>query len=290
MRGEYRNDGIWAVNNSRDIVKSTRKYMNFTSNAGFKFHIAKKLDTYLDISYNQRPPEINELFASGLHQGLGSIEEGNSTLRPEKSWRISNDWQGHILENHHIYTTLFYSRASDFIYLQPSGELRLTIRGAFPVFEYRAAPVEMMGLNFRTTSNLGSSFQVSSALNLLKTKNLETRDGLAYMPPYHGMIQFSYLIGKSRLFHECKFGMDVNYFAKQSNVNPDEDFLPPPGDYLLANATLVIKWKTSKRKLLNTYIQVDNLWNTLYRDYMSRLRYFAHETGRNISASIQLNF
>jgi iron complex outermembrane receptor protein len=290
VRGEYRNDGIWSVNNAKEVVKSERNYITMASNGGFKYKLGSNMDTYIDISYTRRPPEINELFASGLHQGLGSIEQGNSTLTAEKSWRISNDWQGHVFEKLHIHSTLFYSRTRDFIYLQPSGELRLTIRGAFPVFEYLAAPVEMMGLNIRTTSDIGSSFQLSTALNLLKTTNLNTGTGLPYMPPYHGMVQFSYTIGKTRYFNECKIGMDANYYARQNNVNPDEDFLPPPDSYLLSNANITIKWKAIRGKSLNTYIQIDNLWNTVYRDYMNRLRYFAQETGRNISASFQLNF
>lgn len=290
IRGEYRNDGIWTINNAREVIKHSRTYMTMASNGGIKYKVGSNLDTYTDISYTQRPPEINELFANGLHQGLGSIEEGNNTLVPEKSWRISNDWQGHIFENLHIHSTMFYSRTSDFIYLQPSGELRLTIRGAFPVFEYRAAPVEMMGFNIRTTSDLGTSFQLSTAMNLLKTTNLNTGIGLPYMPPYQGMVQISYTIGKNRFFNECKLGLDANYYARQNNVNPDEDFLPPPDDYLLSNASITIKWKTIRGKSLNTYIQVDNLWDTVYRDYMNRLRYFAQETGRNITASFQLNF
>jgi iron complex outermembrane receptor protein len=41
---------------------------------------------------------------------------------------------------------------------------------------------------------------------------------------------------------------------------------------------------------LKTGIVIENLWNTSYRDYLNRMRFYADDLGRNWLVYVQLNF
>ena len=134
LRNEFRSYHIYKPTSQGG--NSQHQFYNFAVNTGLKKELTKTVTTSLDISYTARPPEINELYSNGLHQGVSGIEEGNKNLNAEQSIKIVNEWNGHLHPKHHINLSLYYNRFKDFIYLLPTGELRLTIRGAFPVFKY----------------------------------------------------------------------------------------------------------------------------------------------------------
>ncbi len=288
LRAEFRDYHIYRTVGKGGNVQ--RKFFNFAANFGIKKDITKTLSSSMDISYTGRPPETNELYSNGLHQGVSGIEEGSMELTTEHSFKIVNEWNGHTSKNHHINISLFYNRFQNYIYLQPSGELRLTIRGAFPVFRYVGADVSMAGLSIKSNLEVGHHWQWSNALHYTYAQNLTIGKGLIRIPPLLGVSNLTYAIGKSKIFDELKMGLEVSYTARQTKANEKEDFLAPPDDYFLTNAFLRIKWKTKKQNDLDFIIKGENLMNVRYRDYLNRLRYFADESGRNIYFTFNISF
>jgi len=45
----------------------------------------------------------------------------------------------------------YYQNIQDYIYLQPQAEFRLTIRGAFPVFQYQQTDARLYGTDWQVT-------------------------------------------------------------------------------------------------------------------------------------------
>ena len=76
---------------------------------------------------------------------------------------------------------------------------------------------------------------------------------------------------------------------KQSRVPANSDFVSPPNPYTLfsldASTTLIL----GKQKL-EVGIGIHNLFNISYRDYLSRLRYYTDDLGRNISLRLRIPF
>jgi iron complex outermembrane receptor protein len=97
-------------------------------------------------------------------------------------------------------------------------------------------------------------------------------------------------LGKTSVFNELKMGVEASYTAMQNNVPIEEDFLLPPDDYFLINASLRIKFKRKTNQDLDVSLRMENVFNTTYRDYLNRMRYFANEMGRNITFNIKTNF
>jgi iron complex outermembrane receptor protein len=289
LRGEFRNYFIARFEN-KTIVKEDLQFLNFAANIGFKNKIGKAITTHLDISYTNRPPEVNELFSNGLHQGVSGIEVGNVNLRPENSFKIVNEWTGHIAEKHHVNLSLFYNHINNFIYLQPQDEFVLTIRGAFPLFSYVGADASMFGGSFKSITNINKAFQWTSGFSYIYARNLEQNTGLIRIPPLNTYSNIHYTIGKTSLFNELKMGFEGSYTAMQNNVPINEDFLLPPDDYFLINASVRIKFKLKSNQDLDFNVRVENIFNTTYRDYLNRMRYFSDEMGRNFSFNIKTIF
>jgi iron complex outermembrane receptor protein len=79
------------------------------------------------------------------------------------------------------------------------------------------------------------------------------------------------------------------HVAKQTRVDPEGDFAPPPEAYNLFSVSAGTSLQTDSH-LWRIYLEIENLANTSYRDYMNRLRYYADDIGRNISLRAQFQF
>ena len=290
FRAEYRLYDVYLVNPGTPVNRQKNHFLNYAANLGFRNGLAKKSEVTLDISFTQRPPEINELYSNGLHQSVSGIELGDTTLNPETSWKVVNEWIIQPGHGHLVNLSMFYHRISDYIYLDPTGETRLTIRGAFPVFRYTGADVRLVGLSGKWSTELSKSLTWNSMLSYLYARNLSENTGLIRMPPFTASSQLSYTTGKSNWYHELKAGLETTFTARQTNVSPAEDFSPPPPGYVLLNANLHFKWKKNNRGDLELLIRCDNILDQVYRDYLNRLRYFADEQGRSFYITIYTKF
>lgn len=267
-----------------------RGFLNVASNLGFSGN-TKKVWTYtVDLSFTIRPPEINELLSNGLHQGVAGIEEGNPDMEQEKAMKLVHSWTGHVDNKHLFQASVFTSAILDYIYLLPTKEIRLTIRGAFPVFKYRRTDVWMSGLTARYEWKPSDMFSWAADVNYTLATDLETGNSLIYIPPFTARCQVAVILPKTRLYREMKLGAEIIYAARQDRVDPNQDLAPPPDAYLLANLFTRVKWKRRNQQDIEMVLGVDNLFNQTYRNYLNRLRYFADEPGRNVYCTVYMSF
>ena len=74
----------------------------------------------------------------------------------------------------------------------------------------------------------------------------------------------------------------LNRFAEDAS---DFDILAPPPAFLLAHFSYQSSWKQ-----LSWRFQVKNIFDTSFRRYTDRLRYFADDLGRNFVLSLGYKF
>ena len=136
-------------------------FLNPAATVSAAYSASDKFKASYILAYSKRSPAINELFSAGLHQGVSGIEEGNSALRSEQSLKNTITIGSSKRNRYSLEATIYYQRIANYIYLEPSGEFRLTIRGAFPVFAYTQQDAELYGLDF------SSELYISKRLDLL---------------------------------------------------------------------------------------------------------------------------
>ena len=256
--------------------------------------------TRIDFLQIWRAPGLNELYSKGVHHGSASYEEGNPNLKPESGQKINLSFEYSILPSQPIssYNTKlggfckiifngFSQLSQNFIHLFPLPQPILTVRGAFPAFEYRQLPTFYAGAELVLESSWQfknrRKIQFISKGNILYASILSNNHypPLIPCPSLHNTLDF---IGQ-------EFTLSINHKAqfKQPFYTAGTDFSQPPPTFQLWGLSVKLP-KFGKSKSFSLILSVDNLLNTVYRDYLDRFRYFTPMPGRNMGIQLIYHF
>lgn len=257
--------------------------LNFFSpsgNIGLEHHVSEAFSWRMNFGSAFRAPAANELFADGVHHGAATYETGNRYLKPEQSYNLSSSFNANT-KYVQVGVELYTNYIANFINLVPVQPPKLTIRGAFPSFEYRQQNALLSGSDIDFVIQPLKGFELYNKTSLLFARNTNTKDWLEQMPPlrFENGIRYTHFIGK--VFREVSAGAGVVNVLKHSFIPLSvTDYAQPPAAYWLLNielnATVVVN-----RNEFNIGVSADNLTNNKYRDYLDRFRYFADARGVN---------
>ena len=212
---------------SRSILRYRHYYGAVGGAAGASFPLSKAVNAELELTVRERAPQINELYSQGLHQGVSGIEEGDRDLAKERSGKLTAGI--HYSSPGGKLTVIgsgFVQRVDDFINLEPQPELRLTIRGAFPVFQYRGVDADLYGAKIGVLAQLGG-WEIDSRLALLDGTNRTDGTTLIYLPPTNW---------RTTLSHPLPHGISIGghyAFRSQTGKHHRSAGLPAPAPRLL---------------------------------------------------------
>ena len=274
---------------TREIVRYSTPYHNYSAITGLTYQFSHQLKLAYNIGFGQRNPEVNELYSYGLHQGVSGIEEGDPNLTKESSIKNSLSLKAEIKDKLFFESMIYYQNIDDYIYLNPTGEIRLTIRGAFPVFKYEQTHAQIYGLDLMATYQFSKEFYIVGKYSYLKGDDLTNDVPLVYMPSNNIYGEVNYHISTLFGLENIEFQLSNKYVFEQKNLLDSQDFVPPPPGYNLVGLKISSEKQFSKVRL-KSFIKVDNLFNVAYRDYLNRQRYFADDLGINLIVGLNLNF
>jgi len=256
-------------------------FNNVSASVGGIWHAGNNLDIRSNLGTAWRPPTVNELYSGGLHHGAGAVEYGDSTLRSEQSvkWITSANYRkgNRLTIDLDVYAHYF----SNYIYLFPTGTFSESLRGDFPVFRTTQDNARFLGADFSANVRFLKYLDYTLKGSFIRAKNL-TQDNYLPMIPADRVEQTLRLRYEPFAFlHKSYLQLGHVFVARQTRYDPGSDFAPPPDAYHLLNlgigSQLAIAGHT-----LDINCSVDNLANVLYKDYMNRFRYYAHDIGRNV--------
>lgn len=270
-------------------TKQHKTFLNKSLGLSFQKQLKKEWGIRSSLLYVERAPSVSELYSGGLHQGVSGIEEGNAALKPEKSIKAQVAIQKTIRHHWTINTELFLQHVKNYIYLQPQQDYRLTIRGAFPVFEYQQTNAILGGANAVIVWENDKHWENHFKIAYINGSTIKNTEKLIYLPPasFSDNVTYRTIVGKKQ--HELSINMGANYVLKQTGLKDNQDLKATPPSYLLANAGINYQIKFKESELL-LGVTCSNMLNTIYRDYLNRQRYFADEQGRNIQARVMYKF
>lgn len=274
-------------------------YHNISGSAGITYELNSTNSLKFSYSLSNRAPNPSELFSDGLHHSAARIELGDLRIDSESSNRFGASY---YLNSDRLSLTVesFLNLINDFIYLKPIGTEQ-TIRGAFPVWEYDQTNATIFGIDFTGSYKISENFELSNQTSFVRGRDRTNDVDIIDMPPFESETTLTF--NKPDL-NNLSLSLISQAVARQNNY-PDfnfETYLPttdefvlvdistPPAGYHLMHFRGSFDLGISDQMDMSVGVQVNNLFNTTYRNYLNQLRYFADDLGRNLLLQLKLKF
>lgn len=281
------------------LVNPRFDYHNISASAGVKHSLSNKSSVIFNYNLANRSPNPAELFSDGLHHSAGRIELGSLRIKQEKSHRFS----GTLLYNNGTFSAIteaYYNVINDFIYIEPTGA-ETTIRGSFPVWEYKQTNASLMGIDITLGYQLHQNWSLSNKSSYIKGDDTKNNRPLIDIPSFKTTTVLNFQKNKWKNF---KCGLKSEYVARQTeypnnnfvqfiattNTNVLVDISTTPSAYHVLHFTSSISLNITKKTPVKIGFNINNLLNTSYRNNLNRLRYFADDLGRNMMMHIKINY
>ena len=300
-------------------------YNNVSGTLGYLHQINENVTFRSNLGTAWRPPNVAELYRFGQHSFLieyglwrytiderfdfvstsqGILDESDREVPAEVGYKWINTLSIQQ-EEFQLELTGYVNYIENFIYSKPGGLTRTT-RGFFVFFLYDQADALFYGVDAQANVSHSSQFESQIKASYVRARQINPEDEFAQIPPLRFDYGLTYEPAVSWL-NRLQLGMDLSYTFEQFHhprilspgtfLRPDAetirfgsdaadfDILPPPDGYFLANFHA-----TAQKKQFTLRFQVVNLFDTSYRIYTDRIRYFADDLGRNFILTLGYKF
>jgi iron complex outermembrane receptor protein len=287
VRLDYRWLHVFPVE-SRDIEETMKDYLNVSGALGVTYEFHPEWTAAMNIGTAFRPPNISELFSNGVHHGTAEYERGDQNLQSERAHAFD------LTVTHRTPTvraelSVYSNWINNFIYLFPSAGPVLTLRGAFPAFQYKQNNARLVGFDGSLDVHVTGWYSTGVDASLVRGDNLDTAQPLIQMPADRLSLINTLTAQSLGPVTSPYIELRGTFVARQTRFQPHVDYLDPPPGYILLDLRVggTISLASSP---LTVRLEVRNLFNTSYRDYLSRFRYYIDDPGRDIILKVEIPF
>ncbi len=291
IRYDYTHFQVYRFDRQNNLLQPKYNFHTYAGSFGFNWAAKENIiQTQSNISISARFPNASELFSEGLHHGIAALEFGNANLKPESGVK----WINTITLKHQAYieaeATFYVSKIYNFIYLAPLPEPILTIRGAFPAFQYYQTNARLIGLDLTLKSNPVQFLSLLLKSSILRGRNTTVNDNLIYMPSNR-------ISAAADIHHDFKrikklfLNVQLDHIFRQNHTPTGiTDYKEVPKAYTTLNTTIGFEYAITPKHQFTFSICGENITNSSYRDYLDRFRYYADALGWNLTARIKYTF
>ncbi|MCY4552889.1 MAG: TonB-dependent receptor [Candidatus Poribacteria bacterium] len=228
-----------------------------------------------------RAPGIEELFSDGPHLAAYSYEIGNAQLKAEHGYG-TEVFGRYTIGKLNLNLAIFQNRILGYLIPTNTGqkEWGSGAAGWLWIYQYTGQDVVMNGAEIQIGGEVLSDFRLQ--LNMSYVDGTVEANGkpLERIPPLSGKVAFSYAPWP---FH---FHVTSRFSGSQTRLG---EFEQPTDGYLVhdVGAYLSLWWK----QLENTVVfEIENLFDTAYREHLSLIKAVMPEPGRNVKLLYKLYF
>ncbi len=267
---------------TRLINDSVLNYSGISLSGGIMWQMQEHLRLAMNFGQTWRPPQVNELYSYDIHHGTAQFEIGKRDLSPEKSSTIDVS----LLYDTHDFSfdvSLFHNQFDGFILLQPDrARPTVTVRGSFPTFRYDQVQAAMYGAEFQGDYTFDDWLTLSLQGSMIRGDNQSTGNPL-FMIPADRISNSIHAHRESFLdvFGDAFMEFRVTHVRRQDRFDPNLDYTSPPPAYTLFDINLGGTILHGPLSGIAANLSFQNIGNIAFRDYLSRYRYFALDTGFN---------
>ncbi len=270
-----------------ETFATLHQFQNGSFSLGGLYQFNEKFSIQTNVGSAWRAPNVNELYGNGVHQSAASFEIGDSTLLSERAYNaiISGLWES---SKSRFEIGIYRNQLDHFIFLKPLLVPVITIAGAYPAFQQTQVNAVFTGLDFDFKTILWRSLKIGGKLALIQGYNRTIHDYLVYTPSNRGDMFLMIEGNANERGKKSYVKLSAQYVARQNHVPSNSDYVAPPADYFLMNFDAGLS--VGKKHPIDLGFSIYNVFNTQYREYLNRFRYFANEQGRSFVLRISVPF
>ncbi len=285
---------------SRVLTRPVLDYHNFSGNVGFNYHLSKNWNFKLNFSRAERAPNAAELFADGLHHSAAIMEEGALDMKKESISHLNFSTIAKVdfLKGLSFEINPYLMFSDSFINQIPTG-VKSTNRGVFVVWSYQQIKARIFGVDADAELRFTDLLKLNSSFSALRGDDLGNQEPLILMMPtsWRNAIEWKsekwgnlfVKLENETVFQQKRYpirNQNVDFIENGTLVTREIDYSATPESYSIFNAAFGF----NVLKNMNINFRVNNIFNTHYKEYLNRLRYFMPEPGRNFVATVQFKF
>ncbi|WP_285009107.1 TonB-dependent receptor [Pedobacter faecalis] len=263
------------------------QFHNVTGSVGALWKISNSWHLGSNAGLAWRAPTANELFSAGLHHGAGIYEIGDADIQSEQGYKWVTGIR-HFSGKLNFNLDLYAQYIRNYIYSRPDGSFRQTVSGTYPIFRYGQTNATFVGADLSGTYQFFPQLSYQLNASLVNARDQSNDSYLPYIPSGRLTQSLRFEPATGRL-QEPYIEIGHTFVDRQRRYELGSDFAAPPAAYHLFEASAGSVFKLGAQEL-GIHLSAENLFNTLYKDYMNRYRYYTHDMGRNITLRIGYKF
>ena len=258
-----------------------RDFKGFSGAASGIYRWTDHFSTGATLMKTFRAPGIEELFSDGPHLAAYSYEIGNAQLKTEHGYG-TEVFGRYTMGKLNVNLAIFQNRILGYLIPTNTGqkEWGSGAAGWLWIYQYTGQDVVMNGAEIQMDGEVLPDFRLQ--LNMSYVDGTVEANGkpLERIPPLSGKVGFSYAPWP---FH---FHVTSRFSGSQTRLG---EFEEPTDGYLVhdVGAYLSLWWKQFENTVV---FEIENLFDTAYREHLSLIKAVMPEPGRNVKLLYKLYF
>lgn len=256
-----------------------RNFSPLSASIGTIYHLDDSRHLALNVSFAERAPTDQELFALGPHIATQTFELGDPTLDNESNLHGEIGYRVH--EGQFTYSlTMYYDRFSDYIFQQDTGNEE----EGLPVRRWSQQDARFYGGELELRYDLGrfesGHWQLFGFADVVRAK-LKDDTNVPRIPPAR--------FGLGADWDLRGWAANVTWINASSHSRIADYETPTPG-YNLLNAEMSYLFQSDLRTEWELYLKGQNLLNEDIRNSTSFLKDQAPQIGRNFALGLRMRY
>ncbi|MDH7446231.1 TonB-dependent receptor [Aquimarina sp. 2201CG14-23] len=275
-------------------------YHSVSASAGINYLYGNQNSLLFNVSFANRAPNPVELFSDGLHHSAAIIELGDLRFDQEKALKFSlSSAHQDLFGVGSLTVSPHLSSIQDFILLEPTG-LEFTIRGAFPVWEYTQTNAILYGVDIDYGVSITDYLKFNTSFSYIYGQDTEADEALINMPAPNFRSELIYererwnlKLKNHSVLEQTRFpdnNFETDFIENGVEQTALVDVSTTPAGYSIFDISGSYVFDIWNRKDLTVGMSITNMFDTNYRDYLNRQRYYADNVGRNFTLNINFKF
>ena len=251
-----------------------RDFWTYSGSISFLKEFTEFFSVGINLSKTSRIPSIEELYSDGPHLAAYSYEIGNTNLNSENGY--GTELFGYFSKNNFFLNFAGYYYYYDY-YIIPQNTGKINVQQILPIYQTIGVNAVITGLETNLGIVIFKHFKLNSNFSYTVGHNITNKSNLPQIPPFKLNIDLKYYSEK------ISAGLAAELAASQTKI---AEFEEPTDGYQVFNVYFQ-KLFVFDQSTLAVILSVDNIFNQIYRNHLSRIKSIFPEPGRNFKVLIK---